>query len=163
MSDKKHYSCVFARWQKSVLLVRKSHPDWQSGRMNGVGGAVEEGETPLACAQREFEEETGIGAPDDIREFCVLEDSQVIVHFYSGSLPDTGDIKSMIPATNDIGEALEFCSLSNIQDYADSSEFIDNLCWLIPMAFYDKFHMSASVTAYRRQRENEESPWVPVV
>jgi 8-oxo-dGTP diphosphatase len=43
-----------------VLLIQKSHPDWQRGKLNGVGGHVEPGETPAAAMQREFEEEAGL-------------------------------------------------------------------------------------------------------
>lgn len=44
----------------SVALIHKSHPEWQAGRWNGIGGSVEVGEQPLAAMVREFEEETGI-------------------------------------------------------------------------------------------------------
>lgn len=44
---------------KEVALIRKAKPDWQKGKLNGVGGFVEEGETPYLAMIREFEEETG--------------------------------------------------------------------------------------------------------
>jgi 8-oxo-dGTP diphosphatase len=42
-----------------VALVRKARPAWQAGRLNGVGGKVEAGETPAQAMVREFSEETG--------------------------------------------------------------------------------------------------------
>jgi 8-oxo-dGTP pyrophosphatase MutT (NUDIX family) len=44
-----------------VLLIRKQKPAWQAGKLNGVGGKVEEFDWCLAEAmRREFQEETGI-------------------------------------------------------------------------------------------------------
>lgn len=42
-----------------VLLVLKDKPEWQRGRLNLVGGKVEDGETPQQAAIRELAEETG--------------------------------------------------------------------------------------------------------
>ena len=46
----------------NVVLIRKSRPEWQAGRLNGVGGKVEEGEDPYQAMRREFWEETGVNA-----------------------------------------------------------------------------------------------------
>src|ERR1700722_412743 len=44
-----------------VLLIEKNKPDWQKGKLNGVGGKVEETDTSDVFAMmREVEEETGI-------------------------------------------------------------------------------------------------------
>jgi len=41
-----------------VLLVEKNRPDWQVGFLNGLGGHVEHGESPLQAMAREGGEET---------------------------------------------------------------------------------------------------------
>lgn len=46
--------------QDSMVLIVKSHPQWMAGKLNGVGGGVEAGETPNEAMAREFEEETGV-------------------------------------------------------------------------------------------------------
>jgi 8-oxo-dGTP diphosphatase len=43
-----------------VLLIRKRRPDWQAGKLNGVGGKVEAGETALDAMRREFREEADV-------------------------------------------------------------------------------------------------------
>lgn len=43
-----------------VVLIRKTHPEWQAGKLNGIGGRIEPGEQPLQAMVREFEEETGV-------------------------------------------------------------------------------------------------------
>ena len=44
---------------EKILLVKKDRPAWQSGRLNLVGGKIEEGETPEQAALRELKEEAG--------------------------------------------------------------------------------------------------------
>lgn len=43
-----------------VMLITKAKPDFQKGRLNLVGGKVEEGESFMEAAEREFKEETKI-------------------------------------------------------------------------------------------------------
>jgi 8-oxo-dGTP diphosphatase len=57
----RHYTIgfVFNREMDRVLLVRKRRPEWQAGRWNGIGGKIEENETPLEAMIRETREEIG--------------------------------------------------------------------------------------------------------
>lgn len=41
-----------------ILLQEKAQPDWQRGKLNGIGGKIEIGETSLEAMQREYSEET---------------------------------------------------------------------------------------------------------
>lgn len=44
----KHYVAGFMKdFSDNVALVRKNKPKWQAGRLNGVCGGIEDGETPL--------------------------------------------------------------------------------------------------------------------
>ncbi len=51
---------AFAPALERVVLIEKKRPAWQAGRINGVGGHIEPGETALVAMVREFEEETGV-------------------------------------------------------------------------------------------------------
>lgn len=45
----------------AVLLIMKNRPKWQAGKVNGVGGKIEEDDWCAEAAMvREFKEETGI-------------------------------------------------------------------------------------------------------
>lgn len=48
----------FDRGERNVLLILKERPDWQRGFLNGLGGHVEDGESPAQAMVREFDEET---------------------------------------------------------------------------------------------------------
>lgn len=57
--------------QRRVTLIRKTHPEWQKGLLNGVGGKIDSGDhsgnlpdtqamASLVAMCREFKEETGV-------------------------------------------------------------------------------------------------------
>jgi 8-oxo-dGTP diphosphatase len=50
---------VFDSTCRRVLLLRKKYPEWQKGKLNGLGGKIEADETPAAAMDREFREEAG--------------------------------------------------------------------------------------------------------
>ena len=51
---------IFDQYKKRVVLIEKTRPEWQTGKMNGVGGYVEEDETPIAAMAREAYEEANL-------------------------------------------------------------------------------------------------------
>lgn len=51
---------LFSRDRSRVLLIRKRRPAWQAGKLNGLGGKIEPGETALQAMRREFREEAGV-------------------------------------------------------------------------------------------------------
>lgn len=64
MSEAKHrYVLGFAFDGLMVLLVeKKKGPSINHGTLNGIGGKIENGETPEAAMVREFKEEAGCSA-----------------------------------------------------------------------------------------------------
>ncbi|MEI8348462.1 MAG: 8-oxo-dGTP diphosphatase [Pseudomonadota bacterium] len=47
--------------QRTLMIHRATRTgDWHSGKYNGLGGKLQEGETPWECARREVQEESGL-------------------------------------------------------------------------------------------------------
>lgn len=77
---------IFNEDLSEVLLIRKNRPEWQKGRLNGIGGKVEHFDSTLrhACI-REVLEESGLATEynewNEIHAQAV--DGYVIVSFYT--------------------------------------------------------------------------------
>ncbi|MBN2471348.1 MAG: NUDIX domain-containing protein [Anaerolineae bacterium] len=54
---------VFDSTLSHVMLIHKNRPAWQAGKVNGVGGKLEPGETPLEGIRREVREESALDIP----------------------------------------------------------------------------------------------------
>lgn len=50
---------VFNQTKDRVLLIEKRRPEWMAGKWNGIGGHIEEDETPGQAMIREAKEECG--------------------------------------------------------------------------------------------------------
>lgn len=108
---------------RTVALVRKLKPEWQKGRLNGVGGKVEPGESPRNAMRREFEEEAGLDI-DTWYEFAMVVGDWGTVHFFRA-------FSILTPQTME-EEPIEVHSL----DAIPYDEALPNLSWLIPLALY---------------------------
>lgn len=62
MTNKQEYvlGIALSADRRKILLIRKLTPEWQRGLLNGIGGKIEAGETPVQAMLREFKEETGV-------------------------------------------------------------------------------------------------------
>lgn len=123
---------MFDENEEHVLLINKTHPDWQAGKLNGIGGRIEEGESALEAMRREFVEEVGI-EHDNWRLFCVLSDAREwSILFYSarGPIWDAKQMTDEVPRSALIRKLPSYC--------------IPNLHWLIPMALSMKHECIAS-------------------
>lgn len=71
-----------------ILLIRKKR-GLGAGKINGPGGKLEKGETPLACALRETHEELGIHAlsPEycGVHQFQFVDGYSLLVHVYKAA------------------------------------------------------------------------------
>lgn len=108
-----------------VVLIRKNRPDWQKGKLNGVGGRVEEGETPKQAMEREFSEETGRPS-SGWRSVLDMVFPDCVVHVFM--------LRLETAITFDKGLTDEPIEVWNVRDLLPYRNKIDNLNWLIPMA-----------------------------
>lgn len=117
------YVAGFLFENEKVALVVKNRPAWQKGKMNGIGGHIEEGETPAEAMAREFVEETGYADPITWYPFAVLSGEHFAVHFFYGY----GDLSNVKTVTD------EWIVVVPV-DRVNATNAIPNLTWLIPMA-----------------------------
>lgn len=132
------YVVGFLFWKDWVLLLIKNKPDWQAGKLNGIGGKVEPGENFLAAMVREWNEET-LGEmsvfSEPWREFAIERgmdgDGEAWeTRFYSQDVSDLAE-RPRAPKQNDAGETMGWIQPECVGTHLPC---IDNLLWLIPLA-----------------------------
>lgn len=94
MNDMQEYVLGFAftppnnKGEFKVALVEKLKPDWQRGKLNGIGGKVESHETANMAMPREFQEETGVYIPNWEYVGKMSGDKSWTVYVYTTTHPD---------------------------------------------------------------------------
>ena len=120
---------VFDRAYHHVLLIRKSRPEWQAGRLNGLGGKIAENESPEEALERELHEETaGRLGPVDVLPFGRLSGVDWEIWLFHAIYPyDFPDDLSNV----DVGEGTTF-----VADRLDLPNWptLPNLRYLVPLA-----------------------------
>lgn len=121
----KNYSLgfMFSEDLTKVALIKKEKPEWQKGHLNGIGGQIEEGENPLVCMIREFEEETGVFY-ELWDKLCVLSNEHFTLHCYSTY---SNQVFNLTTTTREQVTVIEVNQLSK-------HKHIANLDWMIPLA-----------------------------
>lgn len=135
-----------------VVLADKKRPAWQAGRLNGVGGRIEEGETPLEAMRREFLEETGLEV-EDWDDFCLHKDTAGTfeVFFFRAF---GNDVHRCETTTDEEIDCYPVGSLE--RDYC----LVPTVRWLVPMALDEKLSSAETVwkdLGERHAIEDQES------
>lgn len=123
----------FLIWGGTVLLIRKQRPEWQKGKLNGIGGHIEAGETARQAMVREFKEEAGLEI-NEWKLFAELYGDNWSVSFFVCHPYDMVNPHWSIKAQTD--EELEWHPVSDLKFLKANA--LTNLTWLIPMAMYDE-------------------------
>jgi 8-oxo-dGTP diphosphatase len=125
-----HYTAGFAFHGGSVLLIHKKRgPPGVRGRINGIGGHIEEGEIPIQCQRREFREETGLDIPEDRWVHTVTlggpNGGGWVVIFFKTTLTDE-EVATFTTAED------EKVALYDVREIPELP-VVPNLRWLIPI------------------------------
>jgi len=108
-----------------VALIRKNHPPWQQGLLNGIGGHVKNDETPLEAMRREFKEEAGCYCSE--WEYALLLNAPgILLYVFRAS----GSVDLLHSMTD---ELIEVCDLDGAWDV----QCVTNLRWIIPLLLDD--------------------------
>lgn len=124
---------------RNVLLVQKTHPDWQAGKFNGIGGKVENGEMVGAAMVREFKEETLSRLPGS--PLYVFKDPAGWKHFvtlcgdgwqcaFFEARANLTDLQSLDGVVNDDGETMHCVEIADLWRHP----CVPNIRWLIHFA-----------------------------
>jgi 8-oxo-dGTP diphosphatase len=118
----------YSQGATSVALIKKNRgPADMAGKLNGIGGKIEPGETPLVAMKREFFEETNAYI-QGWTKFCELSGNDWTVHFFRVFPEYFIDIKT----TTD--EVVGYYNVKDILEDRPYRKIMPNLSWLIPMA-----------------------------
>jgi 8-oxo-dGTP diphosphatase len=132
--DTQEYVCgfLFTPDRGRVLLIRKRRPAWQAGKLNGLGGKIEPGETALEAMRREFREEAGVDLAEwqHVLTLSGADDAGSgrgwAGHFFRAF----GDVDAARAITD---EQLETHSTATLP-----RDTIPNLQWIIPLMLDDE-------------------------
>lgn len=110
-----------------ILLIKKNRPAFQAGKLNGIGGKMEEGETPIESLIREVWEETNLKTQE--KEWG---------YFGKMNLPEGGHVFLFKSFRNDLNQAVSMTDEEIVVRKIDlnqlKKEVMPNLIWLIDAA-----------------------------
>jgi 8-oxo-dGTP diphosphatase len=142
-----------------VVLIRKARPEWQAGRLNGVGGKVELGETKRIAMEREFFEETG-ATVTWWHPFASLTWEEGVVHFFRAFAP----LEMLRTCRTTTDEAIELHHVYRLLDPSmPCGRITPNLQWLVPLAAhrhddYDVIDVVETGTTMRKPGRLDVAP-----
>ena len=144
-----------------VVLIRKNRPEWQAGKLNGVGGKVEPLETPQVAMAREFHEETGV-AVHEWHPFATLAWEEGVVHFFRAF-----DTQALDGCRTTTDESIERHRVHSLALPAPRCPNVTpNLKWLVPLAAhrhdtYDVIDVVETGTTLRKPGRLDVMPGSP--
>lgn len=129
---------LFTADTSNVVLIQKTKPEWQAGKLNGVGGKVEKfDQTAHDAMVREFKEETGV-VFTDWTQYAVMESPDWVVTAFKGFSDVAFDVRTTTEE--------RICLLDRHRIFGNSIVYpiISNLHWLIPAAL-DTNHITLTI------------------
>jgi 8-oxo-dGTP diphosphatase len=119
-----------------VALVRKARPAWQAGKLNGIGGHIEPGESPVDAMDREFMEETGVLLFRDWRRCGLMTHGTNQIWVFTTTNRFVRNVKSMTD------ETVSLFTLSGLSGRPDIIENVPALIALCRLSEHPTFGLN---------------------
>ena len=130
---------AFGPNKNAVVLVCKTHPDWQAGLLNGIGGKVNAGETHAQAMVREYKEEAGVETdPECWQPVVEMEYPGGVISFFRTFDPDAYHLAKTMT-----DEEVVPINLGELSEY----RCVANINWILPLCI----HADASASGSRMQ------------
>lgn len=146
----------FSNSLEEVWLIRKKRPAWQAGKLNGVGGHVEEGETPLCAMLRESFEEFGHADYNwqKFGEYTCACPKPGRVYLFRGIERTEYPRPVMKTDEEPVLSLVESIALSPLKPRFKPT-VMSNLAWLVPMALEASAGVQYIVDETERKEKND--------
>lgn len=134
---------MYVRDTRQVVMIRKNRPEWQAGRLNGVGGHIEPGESARAAMVREFQEETGmVTTTDDWTLFLRIE-SNHNTHMTVFAAIVESESRCPVAATTD-----EIVNIVPVDRFTQlwPDQIVPNMSYIVPMGWHHITHGALDVS-----------------
>ena len=137
---------IFDSTLEHVALVTKTHPAWQKGKVNGVGGLIDADESSVAGMVREAKEEAGITTTTKDWEFIIkMKRPDLFVDFYTCRWA-----QNQLDVDTQTDEAVMWYPVSKLP-----VNVIPNLRWMIPFALdtYPDSALDSETVTYTKNND----------
>ena len=113
---------LFTPDRRRIVLMSRTRPAWQAGRVNALGGKVAPGELPTHAARREALEEAGVDVAT-WQEFLVWRDPVYVMHVVRAFDEAAASVRTAEDQEVYLAEVAEL-----------PENLVENLRWLVPLA-----------------------------
>lgn len=123
---------LFSNDKRDIALIRKERPEFQKGKFNGVGGKIENDETPLEAMNRECKEEFEINV-EWKQYLTIIDKKQTLLYLFKAFDNKIYDLDGL--TFNDVMEEIYRFDLYKFNQLGN--ECMYNLPWMVNMALDD--------------------------